>query len=230
MSPIHIILLVLIIINCLILLRALLYKNEKFIVKPPMNFGNFYSNSPKFYDNCDGDHKLISELYEGDYTLDDLSQFGFFNSNSGSGIDCVNVTNGYNVILYDRDNFMGNKIILTSSEKNYLYNNDFNLKIMSLKIRTVPLVFIQCYPSEGRGLLFDIPYGRYTFKDLQKRTTDQNFQFRSLYIPTGFRVKIFYEDYFNNILIDTRGPYYNPCIKQNDEDGLKIGSIIVEEI
>ena len=230
MSPINIVLFMLIIINCLILLKVLLYQNEQFIVKPPQNFGHFYSNLPKFYDNCDGNHKLIVELYEGEYTLDDLSQFGFFNTNSGTGIDCVNVTTGFSIILYDGDNFTGNKILLNPSEKNYLYGNDFNLKIMSLKIRTVPMVFLQCYPLDIKGLLFDIPSGKYTFKDLQKRTSDQVLQFRSLYVPTGFHIKIFYEDNFNNNLIDVKGPYYNPCIKQDDEDGLQIGSIIVEDI
>jgi len=226
-SPLYIISLILIIIICLILLYIFVNQRakEKFLVNYPLNFGGFYSNLPKFYNNCDGDHKLVVELFEGDYTLNDLSQYGFFNSTDG--LACVNVTSGFSVILYDNDNFQGNKIVLYPSGKNYLYGNNFNLKIRSLRIRTLPLFFMWCF---GLEMLFSLKAGKYTLNDLNQLLSGKALQIRSFYIPSGFNVKFFRNDNFNDLVINVNGPNYSHCIKKNENVDQSISSIIVEDL
>jgi hypothetical protein len=216
--------LILLILICVIFLKIFIdfREKEKFIIYTPFNFGDSYSNLPKFYNNCDGDNKLILELSNGDYTLDDLSKYGFFNSKNG--IDCVNVTQGFKIIIYDDDDFQGNKIVLQPSEKNYLFRNDFNLKIRSMKIIILPVFYTKCHRNE---LLFSLDSGKYTFNDLTKILQGKQLALGSLYIPNGYNVKIFKNDNFTNTYIDVNGPYYSECIKYDNDNRQNISSIII---
>lgn len=190
----------------------------------PINYYNIlYNNPPKFYNNCDSDHTLIVELNEGDYTTSRLSSIGFFNSISG--VDCINIPSGFSVTIYDKDNFQGNKKIFNPSPKNYLYIDDFNIKIMSLQIKTLPIFYTFC---GGQKSLFSLNEGRYNLNDLTRLTSDTSLQLRSLFVPSGFHIKVFYNDNFENILLDVNGLNWFNCIRNNDQDGLIMRSIIIE--
>lgn len=86
-----------------------------------------------FYQHCNYDTSgYVVLLPEGDYTQALLKTKGINNND----ISSLKVASGYQVILYDEDNFQGSSITLTA-DNGCLVSNGFNDRASSLRIRPV---------------------------------------------------------------------------------------------
>lgn len=102
-----------------------------------------------FYQHCNYDGYAVA-LPEGDYAQSLLATKGISNND----ISSLQVVNGYQVILYDEDNFQGNSITLTSNN-GCLVGNGFNDITSSLRIRPVS-------PATQNRIVINSPAGKTT--------------------------------------------------------------------
>lgn len=89
-----------------------------------------------FFQHCNYDPAGYSvDLYEGNYTNQQLVANGIANND----ISSFTVKTGYEVALFDGDNFTGDSIVITSSSS-CLVSSNFNDKVSSLKIRRLKII------------------------------------------------------------------------------------------
>lgn len=116
------------------------------------------SSLVSFYQHCNYTG-WVSNVGEGRFTLGQLIGTGFVNDDASS----MRVADGYEVVLYQHDNFTGNQVVI-SGDDNCLVNEGFNDDVSSVVVRkknvTPP---ITQYRSEKRGLA----YGHHSANDLK---------------------------------------------------------------
>ena len=84
------------------------------------------------YQHCNGGQGYVIQLEQGDYTTAQLVAKGILNND----ISSLNVSSGYEIVLYDQDNFQGNWQVFRADAA-CLTATDFNDMASSLKIRPV---------------------------------------------------------------------------------------------
>lgn len=99
----------------------------------------------------------VAQLGEGQFTLSQLLSLGFINDDASS----LQVAEGYEVVLYQNDNFTGNQTII-SADDTCLVNEGFNDDVSSLIVRKQNINPGSGYRSEKRGLA----YGHHSVNDL----------------------------------------------------------------
>ena len=94
------------------------------------------SKKPIMYKGDDYDDDSVELKYFGDYTKNNL-----IDTNEGKyvmyvmfNMTSIQIPKGYKVILYKEENFLGDKIELTSSNPNI---RDFNDRVKSIKVQPV---------------------------------------------------------------------------------------------
>jgi len=125
--------------------QAILYKNDNFTGDNLVVTGNStwiggpwndsvssiiinYTAGATFYKDCNYSGAVIS-LPAGNYTLAQLQAAGILNDD----ISSLKVSSGYQVILYENDNFTGTTVT-TTSDLSCLVAQNFNDKTTSLKV------------------------------------------------------------------------------------------------
>jgi hypothetical protein len=89
-----------------------------------------------FFQHCNYDQSGYSvDLYEGKYTTAQLISNGIANND----ISSFTVKAGYEVVIFDGDNFSGDSVIIKAND-NCLVNESFNDKVSSLIIRKVKII------------------------------------------------------------------------------------------
>ncbi|MGQ1947042.1 carbohydrate-binding protein [Geofilum sp. OHC36d9] len=95
----------------------------------PQDAVSGYSTGPvTLYQDCNYGGYAVN-ISEGRYTLSQLQSLGIINDD----ISSVNVQNGYKVVLYQDDNFIGTTVSLSNSD-DCLVDEDFNDKISSVVV------------------------------------------------------------------------------------------------
>lgn len=93
------------------------------------------SNGVEVFEHCDY-RGYSQKLQTGDYTLSTLIALGIKNDDLSS----IKIPKGYEVLLFERDNFQGTPVVLTSDNASnnsascFAYNR-FNDKVSSIKVR-----------------------------------------------------------------------------------------------
>ncbi|MDE1463345.1 beta/gamma crystallin-related protein [Spartinivicinus poritis] len=139
-----------------------------------------------------------SSLRPGYYNLQQLRQLGIKNDD----ISSFSVPRGYEVTLYEHDNFKGRSITLQSSDK-CLVNNGFNDKLSSLVVRKVsyswpitskpPATVYQHCNFDGYGVR--LAPGHYNLRQLRGLGI-RNDDLSSIRVPYGVSVTLYEHDNF----------------------------------
>ena len=142
-----------------------------------------------FYKDCNYGGTGVG-LGAGDYTLAQLQARGLLNDDLSS----LKVSAGYEVQLFQDDNFQGGSVTVGSN--NGCFDGNWNDKVSSLKVRalgsTVATAYRDCnYTGTGAGL----SVGDYTLTQLQARGL-LNDDLSSLKVSAGYEVQLFQDDNF----------------------------------
>lgn len=132
---------------------------------------------------------FYSQLSAGNYTLAQLQAKGV----SDNDITSLTVPAGYEVTVYENDNFAGASRTFTA---NSAWLADWNDRITSLKITDVRTYIVTAYQNLNYGgYSGGLDLGNYTLAQLQARGIADN-DITSLKIAPGFKVTVYEGDNF----------------------------------
>ncbi|WP_162088697.1 T9SS type A sorting domain-containing protein [Chryseobacterium aquaeductus] len=154
----------------------------------------FAQNRATFYFNASYGGKAVG-LPEGTYTLSKLNQKGIENNQ----ISSIKVTSGYEVVIFDLDNFDYTgltKIINSMDVADLNTNYSMHNKMTSVIIRKAPPVATFYYDNNYKGRTVVLPVGEFTLNDLNMYAIGDN-QVSSLKVIAGNEAVIFDGDYFD---------------------------------
>lgn len=162
-------------------------KGTSGVPRADITYSNCTEEGPTFYEHCD--HSGFARVIgPGDFKLNGLEALGL----SNDWLSSVKVPVGYEVDLFEHDNFEGRKVTLRSDDS-CLVNKDFNDKMSSMKIRSIgPTVFEHC-DYDGYGVALEP--GSYTLAALQALGIKNN-DLSSVKVPPGFEIELFDLDNF----------------------------------
>jgi hypothetical protein len=146
------------------------------------------------YQDCDFGGYGIG-LTPGTYTLTDLYNFGLYNDD----ISSLKVTNGYQVQLYEHDNFGGSSVTITANNACLVPENfnDFTSSIIISAISSEPVatVFPHCHFG---GPAIALAPGTYTRSRLHLLGIIDN-DISSLKVNSGYQVLLYDGDFLTGV-------------------------------
>ncbi|VUD62768.1 Flavastacin [Thalassocella blandensis] len=139
-----------------------------------------------------------SSIGEGSFTLSQLMARGLQNDDLSS----LRVPAGYEVDLYQHDNFQGSKITITGDDS-CLVDNGFNDDISSVVVRkiTVATAYQHC---DYNGYAVPLKVGNYTLSQLQQMGIS-NDDVSSLAVKGGYKVTMYQHDNFTGSSVAVTG-------------------------
>ncbi|UYZ63103.1 beta/gamma crystallin-related protein [Hymenobacter weizhouensis] len=124
----------------------------------------------------------------GSYGTNYLLALGLRSDNT---ISSVRVAPGYEVVLFDNDNFTGDSITITATT-DCLVAQGWNDRASSLKVRAAVTLYRDCNYT---GVTAPLPVGSYTASDLERLGIGNN-NLSSLRVRRGYEVVLFDGDNF----------------------------------
>ncbi|WP_163836623.1 beta/gamma crystallin-related protein [Spartinivicinus ruber] len=174
-----------------------------------------------------------ANLKRGKYNLAKLSRYGVLNDDVSS----LYIPSGYQVTLFEHDNFRGRSITLTGNDR-CLVNNGFNDKVSSLvisKYRPAPQQPYRPYDPnlvtayqhcKFKGYRSSLRPGQYNLRQLQKLGI-QNDDISSFSVPRGYQVTLYEHDNFRGRSITLQGS--DKCLVNNGFND-KLSSLVVRKV
>ncbi|RAW01884.1 carbohydrate-binding protein [Pseudochryseolinea flava] len=112
--------------------------------------GNVSNRVAMVHKDCNYTGSIIG-LPLGDYTLSQLISRGILNDD----ISSIQVSSGYQVVLYEHDNFTGTALTLTSSSS-CLVGAGWNDRVSSMRVQSTSLSFSQTIQAENYSTMLGV--------------------------------------------------------------------------